>query len=574
MTEIGIEPSMAGALPDEKLGGNLLSRALVIALGYFLLARLGNSFVVPPENISIFWPPSGYLLGILILHRPRQWAVIIPLVAIADFTVSLQVGFHVPFAAYNTIINCTESLLGAYLVRRLLGSALTLNRTREVFGLFGICIPVIAFGATLGTLASRAGGQSLSTISFWRVWFMSDLVSIAQVTPVILAWAGLGNLRKAAKNWGQLIELLLLFAGLIILLISIFKMHAAGRVYMFPLPYLSLLFLFWAALRFNPAITATAVLTACGIALWYTIHDLGPFAIPSASASECSLLAQEFMVILSVPALALASAIGERRMTQRFLAESEMRYRAVSEELAKVNSQLAESNETLRDISLTDPLTGLRNRRFLAARMPEDIAHVERVQRDVATNKIARMKLNIDLLFLMVDLDLFKRVNDQYGHHAGDMVLQQVARILRNAARGSDTVARYGGEEFLVVARHTARTDAHILPERIRAAVEAHPFDIGKAEPIHCTCSLGFSVFPLLAQESGHFTWEQIIDLADQCLYAAKRNGRNAWVGVIPDIECLRTLQPPTSLQDISRLIKSQDLQVITSLKKDLVWDS
>jgi len=266
----------------------------------------------------------------------------------------------------------------------------------------------------------------------------------------------------------------------------------------------------------------------------------------------------------------LKQVVAER--TQE-LAEANHGLAGANEALAEANEALADANEALRNQSLTDPLTGLRNRRFLYACMPEDIAQVQRVQRDAAMSDLNRMRLNVDVLFLMVDLDFFKKVNDQYGHHAGDMVLQQMSEILRSAVRESDTITRWGGEEFLIVARHTARADSTILPERIRSSVEEHLFDIGQEQPIHCTCSLGFSVFPFLPCEMGHYSWEQIVDIADACLYAAKRSGRNAWVGMVPDtIELDETARQAIS-GNVTELIKSQQFPVITSLETPIRWD-
>jgi len=247
----------------------------------------------------------------------------------------------------------------------------------------------------------------------------------------------------------------------------------------------------------------------------------------------------------------------------------------VLEQLVAARTQeLAEANEALRNQSLTDPLTGLHNRRFLYACMPEDIALVQRVQREVASDSFDRMKQNVDVLFLMVDLDHFKHVNDEYGHHAGDMVLQQMGEILRNAMRDTDTVTRWGGEEFLIVARNAARADATVLPERIRTAVEAHPFDIGKDQPIHCHCSLGFSVYPFLPKEMSLFAWEQIIDIADACLYAAKRSGRNAWVGIVPDpSDTTQALKAPLTGK-LEEVTQAGLFKPLTSLQTPLLWEN
>lgn len=275
-----------------------------------------------------------------------------------------------------------------------------------------------------------------------------------------------------------------------------------------------------------------------------------------------------------VGTLGISRDITIRKRAQEDLRESERRYRMVSEQLSVVNRQLADVNQTLNELALTDPLTGLRNRRFLANRMPEDIAQVERSHHLLATGRHARLTQNVDLLFLMVDLDHFKRVNDLHGHAAGDLVLQQVGTILRRAARTSDTVARVGGEEFLVVARQTAGDNAQVVAERIRAMVEAHPFHIGEREPIRCTCSVGFSVYPLLRADTNRFSWEQVMSVADQCLYAVKRGGRNGWIGVLSGgagegLEALEHLGLP---ERIPEMIGRGLLPLASSLDAPVQW--
>ena len=195
--------------------------------------------------------------------------------------------------------------------------------------------------------------------------------------------------------------------------------------------------------------------------------------------------------------------------------------------------RLQQANATLADMSLRDPLTSLANRRYLTSRIAEDLAQIHRLQRlgHQEAGK-ARLALNIDVIFLMIDLDHFKHVNDTYGHGAGDQVLKQVAAILTQAMRDSDTVVRWGGEEFFVVAKHTSRAEAHVVAERIRTRVEAHPFDLGTGQVIHKTCSIGYTSYPFFRNHPSRVPWEKVVELADQCLYAAKASGRNTWVGV------------------------------------------
>lgn len=123
-------------------------------------------------------------------------------------------------------------------------------------------------------------------------------------------------------------------------------------------------------------------------------------------------------------------------------------------------------------------------------------------------------------------------MNDAYGHQAGDLVLRQVAERLKGAIRDSDELVRWGGEEFLLAARQSRRADASQVAERLRQAVSAAPFDLGEGRSLQRTCSIGFAAYPFIPGVPGRPTWETVVDLADQALYAAKASGRDGWVGL------------------------------------------
>jgi diguanylate cyclase (GGDEF)-like protein len=184
----------------------------------------------------------------------------------------------------------------------------------------------------------------------------------------------------------------------------------------------------------------------------------------------------------------------------------------------------------LEEASMVDPLTGLKNRRYLSMFMPEELARCMRQQRDrhLAANAADR---NIDLCLLLLDVDHFKAVNDTHGHTAGDTVLRQLGGVLRATCRDSDVVVRWGGEEFLVLARNCDREQIQAMASQICDAVRTHPFVLDDGTTLRKTCSLGFTAFPLLRSDPERFGWEQGVELADQCLYAAKHSGRDGWVG-------------------------------------------
>ena len=237
--------------------------------------------------------------------------------------------------------------------------------------------------------------------------------------------------------------------------------------------------------------------------------------------------------------------------------------------------ELESANEALQAQSVTDSLTGLKNRRYLSACMPEDVARVRRVHRELNGDRRDRAHLNVDLVLIMVDLDHFKEVNDTHGHAAGDLVLQQVADILKGSIRDMDTVVRWGGEEFLVVARNAARSEAVVLVERIRSRVAAHAFDLGDGTTIHRTCSIGFGYMPFLCAEPEFMDWEEVVDVADHCLYVAKNSGRDAWVGVVSGLDTTAEQMGIKASKRLPELIRGSLVQVLTSRPdpSELNWE-
>jgi diguanylate cyclase (GGDEF)-like protein len=240
-----------------------------------------------------------------------------------------------------------------------------------------------------------------------------------------------------------------------------------------------------------------------------------------------------------------------------------------SDEMRDTTRQLQSALEQVRNLSLTDELTGLRNRRFLNVSIPDDAALVIRKYRTQGSEQ--RVSTDSDMLFFMVDLDLFKNVNDTYGHLAGDMVLSQTGKLLVACSRSTDFVIRWGGEEFLVVARQACRADLQFLAERIRTTVEAHRFDIGKDKPIHLTCSVGAAAFPFMVKWPELLSWDRVVELADLCLYAAKRSGRNAWVEILPTSLISLNELVSSLATHLPELIQKAKLEVFSNLPPDKV---
>ena len=147
-------------------------------------------------------------------------------------------------------------------------------------------------------------------------------------------------------------------------------------------------------------------------------------------------------------------------------------------------------------------------------------------------------------------------------------MLNQVADALLACIRDTDAAVRWGGEEFLVVARDTSRRQCTILVERIRSAIALHPFDIGEGRILHRTCSVGYTCFPFIPEEPASLDWERVVEIADQCLFTAKRGGRDAWVGVYPsdDAPAEHIIQV-LATEGLRPLVQDGSLQVKSSMR-------
>jgi diguanylate cyclase (GGDEF)-like protein len=271
--------------------------------------------------------------------------------------------------------------------------------------------------------------------------------------------------------------------------------------------------------------------------------------------------------------LALAGVYAVFRLRLRQL---RLRSEALEQTVSERTADLAQAYQRIEEASLTDPLTQLHNRRFLEQTIQADLDLVQR-RHSGAADGAAMAPLDPDLVFMILDLDHFKQVNDQHGHAAGDAVLTQTAAVLRHGMRASDYVVRWGGEEFLLVARFIPRGEAAALAEKIRAAVEAHSFELPDGQRILKTCSIGFAAYPFLSQAPGAVSLDLLLRLADAALYAAKRSRRNAWVGLLPG-DALTAGNAEQAVQrglaDVAAAIAAGELRAVAAptLADALVW--
>ncbi len=270
-----------------------------------------------------------------------------------------------------------------------------------------------------------------------------------------------------------------------------------------------------------------------------------------------------FRTLCAYGAIALDNANAYRQVAATLDALS-----TTQAQLVEKNIELERAYKALEDVSLTDQLTGLRNRRFflqhveadvgLSLRRYDDPVCAGTEERDNAPGK--------DLVFFMVDLDRFKEVNDRFGHAAGDAVLVQMQERLREVFRETDYLIRWGGEEFLVLARATHREDAKVVAERMRRAVADRPFILPDGAELAKTCSIGFACFPFVTAEPRLLAWSEVVELADQGLYLAKRSGRNAWVGLYATDDVHYEDLFPRLIQQLDKTVADGEARLMTNI--------
>jgi len=177
-----------------------------------------------------------------------------------------------------------------------------------------------------------------------------------------------------------------------------------------------------------------------------------------------------------------------------------------AERLESAYRELESTNARLKELSFKDEVTGLYNRRFFSIRLEEEISRYRRFTHPVSV--------------VLLDLDGFKQINDEFGHAAGDETLREIAQLLLKHSRGINVIARYGGDEFVILLVETTKSGARLYADRIRQVLSAFPF--GHRQRI--TASFGLTSLP---EDVGAASPEELIRAADAALYAAKRAGKN-----------------------------------------------
>jgi len=444
-----------------------LAALAVLAAVYFAAGKLGLKLAFVNASATAVWPCTGIALAAFLILGYRVWPAILAGAFLVNQTTAGSVATSLGISVGNTL----EGVVGCYLVTRFAAGRKAFERAQDVFK-FAFLAGVVstAVSATIGVTTLALAGFASWTIygSMWSTWWLGDAVGTVVVTPLLILWWENPRLNWTRK---QLIELVLLFLGLFFTGWIIFggRFHAALKNY--PLEYLCIPFLIWAAFRFGRRKAATAIFLLAAIATWGTSQGFGSFARESQNTSL--LLLQSFIGIMAVTAMTLAAEFTEHQRT----------------------------DEYVRQLAVTDPLTGLANYRRLLDALDSEIKRYDRAGRPFAV--------------VLLDMDGLKMINDTYGHLVGTEAICRLANILRIHCRAMDTAARYGGDEFVLVLPETESPDALRVANRIAERLSTD----GDDPPV--TVSTGTAVYP----HDGK-TIDELLAAADHVLYLKKGSSK------------------------------------------------
>lgn len=442
---------------------------LLVLAGYVIIGKAGLQLAYANPSATPVWPATGFALAVMLLFGRRIWPVVFAGAFIVNITTAGTVVTSLGIATGNTL----EAIVGAWLLQRFAGGRDCFLRAERIF-LFVLLGALFSttLSATFGTLSLHFGGflPDADWSGVWLTWWLGDASGALLVTPLLLSWAA-GSPTPRDRAWyieaGIVFALLILVASVLFTGLSGFMPSGTPRAF-FCVP-----FLIWAAVRLGIREAATATVLLAGIAVWGTLEGKGVFILDTPNSSL--LLLQAYMAVAAIMTLILAAAVAERKVAE----------------------------ERLRELAISDPLTGIANYRHLITRLEGEVERSGRTDRPFAV--------------IFMDVDGLKAINDRLGHIVGSRALCRVAEVLKASARAVDTAARYGGDEFALLLPETGAEEAAQVAQRLTEKLAQ------STESPGVQVSLGVAVFP----DDGR-TPDALIGAADRRLYQARAKVRGA----------------------------------------------
>ncbi len=461
-----------------------LLRLALIFLFATLCSWLGIVLSRQSEGVATIWLSNGLMFGLLITQPKRRWLAYFLAALAADTFADLIYGDPFRTAFGVSLANSVEVVSSSLLLTLWFGSPLDLSKRRSLIGFLLISV----LGATAITSALGAWWTVLMVggSPWWqmfRTWYLGDMLGMALLAPMVIMVQRPAFFSMFERK--HLLHTLLVLSASVIVTALVFT-NSSDPLFFFMFPVFLLV-----AFRLGMPGTVVNILLVTLITIGFTVKGYGPLM----------LIPGEHMLLHRIVIAQLFAAVAIFTMFP---------VAALLEEKDALKNSLAMSEAKFRKLAHVDELTGLPNRRAFNLQF-------ERTWSEALTQ-------NKPLGLVILDADLFKQYNDDIGHPAGDACLRAIAQVLaRTVDPAEGFAARIGGEEFAVVLSDTTQQRAAEIAENIRRAV----LDLGLAHSSSpCgvqTVSVGVAIrAPLRGQAS-----IEMMRLADQALYAAKRAGRN-----------------------------------------------
>jgi len=320
---------------------------LLVALGYYIGAKIGFALTFQSHPVSTLWPPNSILLAGLLLMPVGTWWLLLLVVLPVHWVAHFQGNVPPLLILFLFLSNSSGALIGAALMRRFFATAPRFDRLRDV-SLFLLCgaflAPLLSSFLDAGVVAPNRWGTS-DYWQMWRMWFLSNALAALTVTPVIVtvAMSGLTELRRASRS--RIAEAGTLWIGLLAVGIVVFMSHKAGPDTRLDLLYAPSPLMLWAAVRFGVGGGSVAVLTISLMAIWGAVHGYGPFT--SESSADNALAVQLFLIVVSVPLLCLAAVLQERQQAETTARQREERLHLALDAAQKAEREAREQRHQL-----------------------------------------------------------------------------------------------------------------------------------------------------------------------------------------------------------------------------------
>jgi diguanylate cyclase (GGDEF)-like protein len=441
-----------------------IAKSASVAAACFVAGELGLLLIGAHGSAAGVWPCAGLAVAGLLIFGYSVW----PAILVGSFLCGLAgSSSSLTASAIIATMSTLEALGVFYLVRRFARGRDAFERASDIFKFASLTLAATAIGSAVGAAALVIAGLSdwAAYPASFAAWWLGDAVGVLTVTPLLLFW---WDNPKVKWTREQGFELTLLLLGIFCAAFVIFG-GVLQPTLNHGLAWLCVPFFIWAAFRFGKREAATALFLLSAVAICGTAYGLGPFAAQGPNRSSSQLPLQIFLGTLAVTVLALAAEVSERRRAE----------------------------QQVRDLAISDSLTGLANYRQLIEALESEIKRFGRTERPFA--------------ILLLDLDGLKKINDAHGHVAGSRALCRLADTLRLYSREMDTAARYGGDEFVLILPETDGEAGRLVAQRISKRLAED------GEEPKLSVSIGMAVCP----DDGE-TIHEIMNAADHDLHREK----------------------------------------------------